>query len=97
MHTHQTRKLISKSRLPRRIRPINPHSHRIPRRPPKNHPNKLPEQTLLSHCRYRLKAIERRISAPMNTAVDARSIDNPPARTGRSTRRTGLITGSVQA
>jgi hypothetical protein len=32
-----------------------------------------------------------------NTAVNARSIDNPLARTGRNTRRTGAITGSVPA
>ena len=46
--------------------------------------------------RYRLKAIARRISTAMKTTVNARSIDSPPARTGRSTLRTGAITGSVQ-
>jgi hypothetical protein len=40
---------------------------------------------------YRLKAIERRISTTTNTAVSVTSIDSPPARTGRSTRRTGAI------
>jgi hypothetical protein len=48
-------------------------------------------------CGYRLKAIERSISATTNTAVNARSIDSPPARTGCSTCRTGEITGSVPA
>jgi hypothetical protein len=46
---------------------------------------------------YRLKAIERRINTTTNTAVNAKSIDSSPIRTGRSTRRTGAMTGSVAA
>ena len=46
---------------------------------------------------YKLNAIERKINATTKTAVNARSIDKPPARIGGNARRTGAITGSVPA
>jgi hypothetical protein len=43
----------------------------------------------------RLSASDRNTSTATNTAVKAKSIDSEPNRTGRSTLRTGAITGSV--